>query len=187
MSPSSSTCTNDEADTATDTDDSSESINAETDANDNASTESLQADIDEDPDDSKVSHPADTDADADKSTTNSQANTDANKISIPSVTKQHRTKEQDKDVHRHLDDSPASFSSLEPNLHSKRLYSPSMPTTADHEVKPRRRRRNLARVNYCELERPDDEGTWSDPIVLSLSLSLSLSRHHLPTSPTKIQ
>ena len=121
-------------------------------AYDNASTESLQADTDEDPNDSKVSL---------RHTLCSLRKRPRQPIisSAPSATKQHQTKEQDEAVHRYLDDSSTSISSIEPNLHSTRLYSSSMLTDANIEVKTRRRRRNLSRVNYCELERPDDEGT----------------------------
>ena len=155
LSPSSATCTND-----VDTDDSPESLHAETDADSNASTESLQADTDEDSNDSKASH---------HHTLCSLRKIPRQPIvsSAPSATKQHRTKEQDEAVHRHLEDSSVSIASIDPILHSTRLYSPCMLTNANNEVKIRRCRWNLARVNYCELERPDDEGTQCDTIVLS--------------------
>ena len=142
--------------------DSPGSISAAIDSDDKASTESLQADTDEDPNESSTSQHHTLRPLRLRPRTLAVS-------SVPIATKLHQKIKEDEDVHRHLHDSSASFSSLDPNLYLTRWYSPSLPTDATHTLNYQRHRRNLARVNYCELERLDDYDPQSDQTALSSS------------------
>ena len=129
--------------------DSPESISATIDSEDKASAASLQVDTDKDPNESSASQHHTLHS------LRSRPRTLAVSLA-PIATKLHRKIKVDEDVHRHLDYSPASFPSLDPNIYPTRRHSPSLLTDANHALNFRRHRWNLARVNYCELERLDD-------------------------------
>ena len=74
---------------------------------------------------------------------------------IPSATKQYRTITQDKTDNRHLDNSFTSFSTSKSLPRSPRPHSTSPQNDVNLVAKPRRHRRNLARMNYCELDQTD--------------------------------
>ena len=71
------------------------------------------------------------------------------------ATRLHRSKKQENNNHRHKpnhchnDDYSASSSTNYPKLFPTRQHSPSLTTTDDPKVTPRRRRWNLARIDYC--------------------------------------
>ena len=67
---------------------------------------------------------------------------------IPSATTNHRPITQDKPNHRHLDDSSTLLSTPEPLPRSPRLHSHSPYNDVTLVAKSRRRRQNLARINY---------------------------------------
>ena len=140
--------------------DSPESISATIDSEDKASAASLQVDTDKDPNESSASQHHTL------RSLRSRPRTLAVSLA-PIATKLHRKIKVDEDVHRHLDYSPASFPSLDPNIYPTRRHSPSLLTDADHALNFRRHRWNLARVNYCELERLDDYCPQSDQTALS--------------------
>ena len=71
--------------------------------------------------------------------------------------------------HRHLDDSSTSFSTSDPLPRSPRPHPPSPHNDVVLVAKPRRRRRNLARINYCELDQTDADQPCSDLLDLPLT------------------
>ena len=83
-----------------------------------------------------------------------------------SETINHRTID-DKPNHRHLDDSSTLSSTPESLPRSPRLNSPAPFNDGNLVNKSRRHRKNLPRINYCELEPHDDAQPCSEYLAVA--------------------